>query len=426
VGDDACAQAAVLALAQKAYRRAVTTEEQASLTQLYTELKTAGNTTEQAFAFAARGVLLAAPALYRTEFGVLGSTGRLLPHEIASQLSYFLTDAPPDSALLEAAASGGLDTEAGVVAQVDRLLQTDAARTNLQQVMGAYFQIGNVLADVKDPALYPEYTSGLRNSMLRESELFLKETLFGPNLSDLLTSRRAHVNKVLAPIYGVPYPGQPTDLDDVFMPVELPAEQRAGLLTRGAVLAMRSRPEDTSVVSRGLFVNATVLCAAQPPEPPASVLGDVGAQVADKTTTQRQKAETRAVTNPCSGCHQFFDAYGLALESYDAIGRYRTSYANFPGMPVINTSAQLPAVAGGAMVKDVLELVSAVTQNGRFSQCMAANLMRYALADASLLGSEDCGVVTVNERFKAGADHGYAALLREVAISQTIATRVAQ
>ena len=423
MGDDACAQQALLTLAQKAYRRPVSAEEQASLTQLYTELKGHGNTAEQAATFAVQGILLAAPALYRTEFGVAAGPSRLSPYEIASQLAYFLSDGPPDAALIEAAASGVLATDDGVRAQVDRLLQTPEVRENLKQAMLAYFEAGNILVDVKDGTLFPEYTQGLRLSMLRESELFLQETLFGSKLSDLLTSRRGFVNKVLAPIYGVAYPGPATDLEDVFLPVELPADQRAGLLTRATMLAMRSRTDDTSVVSRGLFVNATVLCAEQPPEPPASVLGDVGKQLEDKTTTQKEKAQVRATTSPCSACHQFFDGYGLALESYDAIGRFRTTYASFPGMPAIDTSAQLPAVAGGAVVKNVFELVDVVAQNGRFSQCMAANLMRYALSDDSLLTSEDCNVLALNERFRA-TDQSFTSLIREIAVAPTTTTRV--
>jgi hypothetical protein len=93
-------------------------------------------------------------------------------------------------------------------------------------------------------------------------------------------------------------------------------------------------------------------------------------------------------------------------------------------MPAIDTSAQLPPVAGGVLVKDSLELAKVLAENGRFSHCLAANLMRYALSDASLLGSEDCSVANVNERFRA-TDQSFASLLREIAASPTTTTRVA-
>lgn len=423
-GDDACAQQFLLTLAEKAYRRALTADEQTSIRDFYTTLKGHGDTTEQAVTYGVKGILLAAPSLYRTEFGPAAG-GRLEPSEIASQLSYFLGDGPPDAALLTAASSGGLATEAGVRDQVARLLALPAVRDNLKQAMMAYFQVGNIFADVKDPTLFPEYTTGLKNSMYAENEQFVNDVLWNGKVTDLITSRKAFVNKVIAPIYGVAYPGPATDLEDVFLPVDLPGEQRAGFLTRGAMLTMRSRTDDTSVVSRGLFINATMLCAQQPPEPPAAVLDQVDMQLKDKTATQRQKAEFRAKTSPCNGCHATFDAYGLVLESYDAIGRFRTTYQNFPGTPAIDTTATLPPVAGGAAIKNVFELVQAVTENGRFTHCVTANLMRYALSDASLLPSEDCAVAKANTAFRA-TDQSFARLIEEVAVAQTVSTRVAQ
>jgi hypothetical protein len=327
--------------------------------------------------------------------------------------------------LLAAANDGSLATDAGVRAQIDRLLLLPTVRDNLKQVMLAYFQVGNVLRDIKDPMLYPEYTAGLRNSMYTENERFVSDILWNGKVNDLLGSRKAFVNKVIAPIYGVTYPGPATDLEDVFLPIDLPAEQRAGLLTRGAILAMRSRPEETSVVSRGLFINATMLCATQPAEPPASVLDQVDQQLADKTQTQRQKSEYRAVTTPCNGCHAFFDPYGLVLETYDAIGRFRTNYTTFPNAPAIDTSTKLPDEAGGSQVANVFEFVQAVSENGRFSHCVTANLMRYALANAGLLNSEDCAIGRANTAFRA-TDQTFPSLIKEVAVAQTITTRVAQ
>jgi hypothetical protein len=424
VGDEACAQQFLLGFAQQSYRRPLTPEEQTSIKDLHAELRKHGDSVEEAVSYGVKAILLAAPALYRTEFGPAGG-GRLEPREIASQIAYFLSDGPPDAPLLAAAESGALASDAGVREQVDRLLALEPVRDNLKQVMLAYFQVSNLFADVKDPALFPEYTTGLKNSMYTENERFLKDLLWSGKVDELLTSRKAFVNKVLAPVYGVAYPGPATDLEDVFMQVDLPADQRAGLLTRGAMLAMRSRTDDTSVVSRGLFVNATMLCAQQPPEPPASVRAQVDQQLNDKTATQRQKSDSRGSTDPCKSCHMFFDPYGLVLESYDAIGRFRTNYTTFPNSPVIDTSATLPEVAGGAHINNVFEFVKAVTENGRFSQCVTANLIRYALADASLVSSEDCAVRTTNTAFRA-TDQSFSSLIKEIAVAQTVSTRVAQ
>jgi hypothetical protein len=82
-------------------------------------------------------------------------------------------------------------------------------------------------------------------------------------------------------------------------------------------------------------------------------------------------------------------------------------------------------VPGGVPVANVFEFVQNVTENGRFSHCVTANLMRYALANASLLTSEDCAITKANEAFRA-TDQTFTSLVKEIAVTQTISTRVAQ
>ena len=76
---------------------------------------------------------------------------------------------------------------------------------------------------------------------------------------------------------------------DTFAPVTFPAGQRTGLLGQASILAMRSRTNTTSVVSRGLYINSSMLCLVRPPEPPAAVKDKVTAQLMDATATERQE-----------------------------------------------------------------------------------------------------------------------------------------
>src|SRR4029079_18077417 len=71
----------------------------------------------------AEALLLSPSFLFRTELGD-GSAdpARLSSYEVASQLSFTLTGATPDPALLDAAGGGRLETAAGVAAEADRLL----------------------------------------------------------------------------------------------------------------------------------------------------------------------------------------------------------------------------------------------------------------------------------------------------------------
>jgi hypothetical protein len=81
-----------------------------SLLTVYTEVTGKGGTVEEATQFAVNAIFDSPSFLYRTEFGASAAEGPLTPYELASQLSYFVTDGPPDDQLLAAAAQNMLST----------------------------------------------------------------------------------------------------------------------------------------------------------------------------------------------------------------------------------------------------------------------------------------------------------------------------
>ncbi len=408
---DACVQAFLPTFAQKVYRRPITADEKTAFLKFYADQKTSGSPIEEAGRLAIEAVLMSPPALYRMEIGQPTLSG----YEVASQLSYFITDHPPDQELLDAAEAGKLITADGKAAQIDRLIKSSAGIENLSQVMDAYYQLGQLDQTIKDPMLFPEFTVGLRDAMYAETDKFIRDTLWHGKVNDLLTSPKSFANSLLSTIYGI---SGGTDAN-TFAPVTFPSGQRTGLLGQASILAMRSRTNTTSVVSRGLYINSSMLCLVRPPEPPAAVKDKVTAQLADATATERQKSDFRTSTSPCSGCHTGFDPYGLALENYDAIGRYRATYA---GNVPIDASATLPASAGGAHIAGGVELESVVAQDGLFGRCLTSNLMKYALADVTLVDPQDCGVGTAFEKYQSG-DQTFATMVREVALSNTLSNR---
>ena len=421
---DACAQTFVATFAEKAFRRPLEAAESDSLTQVYTEAKSFGASVPEAVQTTVEAVLTSPSFLYRAELGSVpvasgAAPTALTPYEAASQLSFFLTDGPPDAALLDAARAGTLSTSAGVSAEADRLLALPAVQSNLQQAMFSYFGIGNLDSVVIDPAKVPVYTVGVENAMLRETQDFLGAVLWKGKVDDLLLSRQSEVNPDLAQLYGIPFPAGNTPDPSTFVPVQLPAT-RAGLLTNLGFLTARARTDTSSVVARGLMVASTILCASPPAAPPAALADQIAAvttMLADKT--ERERSVYRQTTAPCSVCHTAFDPYGLVLENYDVIGRYRT--ADDQGRP-IDASATLPADVGGGAVTNAVDFAQKVTASGVFAACVARNLMKFALADGNV-DRGDCAVQAVTARFL-GGDKTFAAMLREIAASQTLAMRV--
>src|SRR5207249_3796236 len=147
--------------------------------------------------------LVSPAALYRSEFG---KPGGLSDYEVASQLSYFLTNGPPDAPLLDAAKNGRLATTDGTRPEVDRLLQTDAAIQNMNQTMMAYYFVGQIDAVVKDPMLFPEFTLAVRNSMYTGTQKFIENNLWKGKVGDILTVKGSYIDENLAKLYGVTYP----------------------------------------------------------------------------------------------------------------------------------------------------------------------------------------------------------------------------
>jgi hypothetical protein len=419
---DACATEFLGKFAQKAYRRPLSADEQTRVTALYnTALKAdAGATINEAVQYSVYGILSSPQFLYRTELGGDWKVdGGLTGYEFASMLSYFLTDSLPDAELLDAAAQNKLGNAADVGAQVDRILKTDAARKNFKGAMISYFSYPNLETQIIQDAAF---TGEMRQSMFHEAGLFLEHALWGGGkLSELLVSRKGFVNATLAPLYGIQFPPPGVTLGaDMFAQVDLPPE-RTGMLTQAGFLANRSRPNGTSVVGRGLLVKGAFLCTETPP-PPAAIGAEIDRIAAENPdATERKLSEIRGTTSPCNTCHASFDAYGLALDTFDVLGRYRATDAK--GRP-IDPAVTLPQQIGGATAKDIVEVGKILAENGSFATCMGKNLVNYAYADVSS-GAADiqgCAAEKIGQAF-AGSDQSFSSLVKAVATSVAFGNR---
>jgi len=419
---DECALGYLTALAEKAYRRSLTDGELVRLTQLYnTAFKDAGATVNESIQYGVYAIFQSPQFLYRTEFGMdANGSGPLTQVELASMLSYFLTDDTPDEALMEAARSGQLASSSELEAQVDRILQTEAAKINLHGAMMSYFAYANLETQViQDDA----FDGAMRNAMYKEAEMFLDHNLWSEPLESLLISKRSYISETLAPIYGFSTfpPADAVLVDDTFYEVTLP-ENRTGLLTQAGFLANRSRPDHTSVVGRGLLIKNAFLCT-ETREPPEAVVDAIEMLTANNPdASEREMADLRASTPACLSCHESFDAYGLALDTFDVLGRYRTVDSH--GRP-IDPSVVLPPEVGGAAAANVVEVANALADSGAFAKCMGLNLTNYALADVSAgaVSIESCAAQDVADTF-AASDGSFSSLVKAVVTSAAFSQRI--
>jgi len=420
---DDCALGYLADLAKKAYRRPLTEAESTRLSTLYTTaLRGAGGTVAESIKYGVYAIFQAPQFLYRTEFGLdAGAAGELTQVELASMLSYFLTDDTPDQLLSSAAAQGLLGTSVEIDAQVDRILATEAARENLEGAMISYFSYPNLENQIiQDDA----FTGQMRQSMYREAELFLERVLWQEPVTQLLLSRKGYVDSTLAPLYGLATfpPANQVPVSGEFFEVDLPPN-RTGLLTQAGFLANRSRPDHTSVVGRGLLIKNAFLCTET--ELPSDALTEIINQLLAENpdATERELADMRAQTPGCASCHDSFDAYGLALDTYDVLGRYREVDAH--GRP-IDPSVTLPQQIGGGHARDIVEVAVQLAASGAFAACMGQNLVNYALADVSAGATaiDSCATRHVAEAF-AASDGSFPSLIKAVATSAVLRQRAA-
>lgn len=416
-----CGRAYVLSVAEQAFRRPLTSDDEGALLGVFDAVEAEGGSVAESTEYGIYAAFISPHFTYRTELGEDPEVaGRLTPLELASALSYFLADAPPDDDLLEAAQAGDLETAEGIRAQVTRMLADAQVQRNLESAMFAYFQIGTLTTVVIDPARAPTFDNGLRNSMYREAEVFLQTAMWSDSMATFLTGRESFVNERLATLYGIDFPPSGATLDeDGFTAVTLPAE-RSGLLTLPGFLTARSRPDQPSVVGRGLAVNAAFLCAENPPFPETLVDEIEAVEETLHDQSEREKAEYRMETGPCNGCHIGFDPYGLALDQFDIIGQYRE--VDEMDRP-IDASVTLPPNAGGGMVENAAEMAQVLSQTEAFMTCMSKNLLAYSLAEGGA-STRSCGTKQIVERF-AETDGSFTSLVMEVAVAQAFTERSA-
>jgi len=440
---DACATAYLGSLARKAYRRNLTTEEQDRFVALYASLRNqivneqqVTLTMQEATGFVVQALLLSPQTLWRWEIGGDTSTSPpgvyLTDAELASNLSFFLTDRPPDDALITDTITGALRAHLG--AHVDRLLGTQTARDWLTHIMETYFRLNQLAAaNLIDPVVYPDVSGAwLYADLQEESHLFLADAMWNGKVTDLLSSRKTFLNTALAStIYRVPAPAGATGTN--FVETTLPADQRAGLLTNAGFLVTRSRPTSVGLVARALGVKAMFTCidTAGPEDASIGTLADaINAAVSLlPTQTAQEQVALRAGMPECASCHATFDPYGLALDSYDIAGRYRT--VDDLGKPV-DPHTKLPAEIGGGQVQSAVELADVLSRSEVFTNCMARAALQYATIDAAIElplpthGQAGCAVAGVANQLRQSGNQSFTDLMRATATSPAFVVRQVQ
>lgn len=377
LGDPACVDSSLRGVGLRLFRRPLESVELESYRRVNDAALALGDDAASAFGLALQAMLASPQFLYRVERdpGPNREAAHALDgYELASRLSYFLWSSAPDDALLQAAADGSLLQADGLSAAVERLLdeggELPPEETKSWRFVASFAGQWLGQRQVASHAS-PAWSSREAAAAAQEMLLFFDEFLRTErSWLEFPTADFNYVNGELPFLYGMPVPevfGTPPPDDwmstELFRRVEYAADERAGFFGLAGFLALTSFDRRTSPSKRGKWIAGNLLCAEPPPPTQALPMLEMDAddEVGLSTLDVRQRLEEHRSNPACASCHALFDPYGLALEHFDPVGRYREKYPD--GSP-IDASLDLPAQ---------------IAADPRFATCLATKLFTYGL-----------------------------------------------
>jgi hypothetical protein len=361
--ESSCAGDIVGRMATQAFRRPVSEKDHARLMTFYTRGRKEKNF-EFGITKALEAILASPQFLLRVEetrlrsasSGAAGSVTRedaayqLGDYELASRLSFFLMGTGPDAELLKLAGQGRLGLPGAMSKQAKRLLTLPRGDALATRFASQWLRLQDLERVIPDPILYPYSDQTLSLALKKETELFFDSLVREDrSLLDLLTADYTFVNERIARHYGIP---NVTGAE--FRRVTLP-EDRRGILGQGSVLTLTSIADRTSPVMRGKWVMEVLLGSPPPPPPPnvPALEETKGTTDSGRALSVRERMEQHRSNPQCTSCHRVIDPLGLALENFDATGKWRIR----DGGMTVDTSGQLfdgTSIAGPAGLRDAL------------------------------------------------------------------------
>ena len=421
-----CAEKIFGTLARRAYRRPVTEADLDALMTFYDEGRgqRSGGSPGSFDAGIERGIralLVSRDFLFRVVAdppGIQPGTPYLLSDlELASRLSFFLWSSLPDTELLDAAAERRLGDPVEVERQVRRMLADPRSIALAKNFAGQWLRLRNISGALPSDVIFPDFGESLRQDFVRETELFFDSIVREDrSVTELLTADYSFLNERLAKHYGLA--GTAGVYGSDFRRVTLTDERRRGLLGQGSILTVTSYGDRTSPVGRGKWVLENVL-GTPPPPPPPNVPELEPATETGMVLSMRERMEQHRANPVCASCHRMMDPLGLALENFDAVGRWRPQ---MPGGGAIDAAGTMP---DGTKFDGPSELRELLVQNPEMlATVVTEKLLTYALGR----GIEYFDVPAVRQitRTAADSDYGLASLVVGVVNSPPFQMRLAQ
>lgn len=424
---EGCLSEFVSQFGERAFRRPLNEAE----VDRYLELLDTAEPTSEIVRGVVFQLLMSPQFLYHFEVdgaAIDGDEGRLALDgwELASRLSFHFWQSMPDDELFEAARDGSLATDEGFEAQVTRLFDDGRTQVTLNKFWHEWYQLDGFAGFASTPA-FEAFSSGvepgdaLYQDMLDEVDALIHHYTFetAGSYRDVLSSNLVFTTSdALASLYGIePWDGEGE-------PPAFEGSERSGLLTRGALLVEGN--ELTNPIKRGAFVLKSMLC--EDLKPPSDLPAEALAlPAADPDMSTRERFEQKTGVPQCASCHAQFNGFGFALESFDALGRFRTEERIYDDTGELQNTVPIDPVAEVSLgdeeftVTNPVELNAQLAETGLVDDCFARQYFRYTYRRDESLG-DSCALAAIRDGVAPGGSLKQA--LRDVALAPSFRDRV--
>lgn len=395
---------------RRMFRRPLTTEEEQKFQAAFTSgpsLVASGDDFADGVRLVIEAMLQSPHFLYRSELGTDGAP--LSSYEMASKLSFLLRNTTPDDELLDAAATGELDTASGVIARATTMLDEEGAQAVLGRYHAELFGIERYLQIDKNRTAFPAYDTTLNAELLQADQLFFDRIFStGQGMRALLTSSLAFVSSASAGFYGVAASGQ--GLTEVAL-----GPERPGILTRLGFLAQNATLNQPDPIHRGVEILNRLMCADL--LPPNGTIPELPQVKEGQTNRERVDAHTGVGT--CGeGCHSvLINPLGFAFENFDAIGQSRDMDNGHP----VNTTGEIELSDGLHAFNGAPELAALLAESPGVHGCYTKHLAEYTLARDTASG--DRALVDTIEGISMNDNAGIKAVVLSIISQPSFLTR---
>ena len=314
-GSHAYANELIRAFATRAFRRPVTALEVAALVAVYEKsFEEAGNW-RQSVKDALQVVLTSPQFLFLIENSSLPDPEPLDDFELASKLSYFLWNSPPDGHTLNLASAGGLHDH--LDAEVTRMVNDPRFARFVSEFASQWLALEKFQVVEPDRTRFPKLVADTRKQLRQEPIQFI-QYLIRNNLSvtNLIESDFVVANEVVAGYYDL---ADFTERGFQFEAIPHGKDKLGGVLTQAAILAGLSDGRESNPIKRGAWL-ARRMIAEPPDDPPPNVPA-----LREETghLTLRERLEQHRNQRGCVQCHSGIDPWGVPFEEFDAGGRLK-------------------------------------------------------------------------------------------------------